>query len=97
MQLVYAIKKLDPDIILTQSGDSYLFPYLIHRSTENGVIDEFILSRDPKPFNRKTGAGQTFFSYGTRFIGQAPFDCTGIHVDENNTFVMRESGFDGFI
>ena len=30
LQLVRVVKELDPDIILTSGGDSYLFPYLIH-------------------------------------------------------------------
>jgi DNA polymerase elongation subunit (family B) len=98
MQLVCAVNKLDPDVILTQSGDSYLFPYLIHRATENGVVDHFILSRDPKPFSRKTTSGQTFFSYGHTFYRASTVRLYGrIHIDEHNTFIMRESGFDGFI
>ncbi len=98
LQLVYAVKKLDPDIILTQSGDSYLFPYLIHRATENGVVDQFILSRDNKPFSRKTGAGQTFFSYGHTFYRASTIRLYGrIHIDEHNTFIIGESGLDGFI
>ena len=32
LQLVYAVNELDPDIILTSAGDSYLFPYLIQKS-----------------------------------------------------------------
>jgi DNA polymerase-2 len=98
LQLVYAVNKLDPDIILTQSGDSYLFPYLIHRATVNSIIDQFILSRDNKAFSRKTASGQTFFSYGHTFYRASTVRLYGrIHIDENNTFIMREAGFDGFI
>ena len=32
LQLVYAVNELDPDVILTSAGDSYLFPYLIKRA-----------------------------------------------------------------
>ena len=39
LQLVYAVNELDPDIILTSAGDSYLFPYLIYRATVNDVLD----------------------------------------------------------
>ncbi len=98
MQLVYAVNKLDPDIVLTQSGDSYLFPYLIHRAAENGVLDQFILSRENRGFSRKTSAGQTFFSYGHTFYRASTVRLYGrIHIDENNTFIMRAAGFDGFI
>lgn len=34
LQLAETTKELDPDIVLTSSGDSYLFPYLIHRAEE---------------------------------------------------------------
>ena len=96
LQLVYAVNKLDPDIVLTQSGDSYLFPYLIRRATLNNVTEEFVLSRDHKPFNRKNASGQTFFSYGHTFYRASTVRLYGrIHIDEHNTFVMRESGFDG--
>ena len=96
MQLVYAVRKLDPDVILTQSGDSYLFPYLIHRATVNNVVDELVLSRDPKPLSRKAASGQTFFSYGHTFYRASTIRLYGrIHIDEHNTFIMRESGFDG--
>jgi DNA polymerase elongation subunit (family B) len=98
LQLVYAVNKLDPDIILTQSGDSYLFPYLIHRATLNSVIDQFILSRENKPFNRKTAFGKTYFSYGHTFYRAGTVRLYGrIHIDENNTFIMTEAGFEGFI
>jgi DNA polymerase elongation subunit (family B) len=98
MQLVYAVNKLDPDVILTQSGDSYLFPYLIHRATVIEMADQFVLSRDNKPFSRKTTAGQTFMSYGHTFYRASTIRLYGrIHIDEHNTFIMRESGFDGLI
>jgi DNA polymerase elongation subunit (family B) len=72
LQLVYAINELDPDIILTTAGDSYLFPYLIYRATVNNVLDNFILSRDNKPFNRKISAATPTFPMAAHFTGQAP-------------------------
>jgi DNA polymerase I len=98
LQLVYAINELDPDVILTSSGDSYLFPYLIQRATINNVLDKFILSRDNTPFNRRMSSGKTYFSYGHTFYRAGTVRLHGrIHIDENNTFIMREAGFEGFI
>ena len=98
LQLVYAIKELDPDIILTTAGDSFLFPYLIHRATTNNILDNFILSRDNKPFSTKISAGNTYFSYGRTFYRAGTLRLYGrIHVDENNTFIIREADFAGFI
>ncbi|HYA77501.1 MAG TPA: DNA polymerase domain-containing protein, partial [Verrucomicrobiae bacterium] len=98
LQLVYAVNELDPDIILTSAGDAFLFPYLIYRATVNSVLDQFILSRDNKPFNSKTSAGNTYFSYGRTFYRAGTVRLYGrIHVDVNNTFIIREADFEGFI
>jgi DNA polymerase, archaea type len=98
LQLVYAVKELDPDVIVTAAGDSFLFPYLIHRSTLNNILSDFILSRDNVPFNRKFSSGKTYFSYGHTFYRAGTVRLHGrIHVDESNTFIIGESGFDGFI
>ena len=98
LQLVYAIQELDPDIILTNAGDSYLFPYLIHRATINDIADTFILSRDKTPFEQKKASGKTYFSYGRTFYRAGTVRLHGrIHIDENNTFIIGEAGLDGFI
>lgn len=98
LQLVYAINELDPDIILTTAGDSFLFPYLIHRANANNILATFILSRDNKPFSTKISAGNTYFSYGRTFYRAGTLRLYGrIHVDENNTFIIREADFAGFI
>jgi DNA polymerase elongation subunit (family B) len=97
LQLVYAVKEFDPDIIVTNAGDSYLFPYLIQRATVNDVFDEFVLSRDDVPLKCKSAGGRTYFSYGHTFYRAGTVRLHGrIHVDESNTFVVKESGFDGF-
>ncbi len=98
LQLVYAVKELDPDIIVTAAGDSYLFPYLLQRAKTNELLDQFILSRDPHPFNHKLStAGHTYVSYGHTFYRASTVRLHGrIHVDESNTFIIKESGFWGF-
>jgi DNA polymerase I len=98
LQLVYAVDELDPDIIVTTAGDDYLFPYLIQRAKVNNVLERFVLSRDKVPFNRKSSMGRTYFSYGHTFYRASTVRLHGrIHIDENNTFIITESGFDGFI
>jgi DNA polymerase I len=96
LQLVRVVKELDPDIILTSGGDSYLFPYLIHRATINNVIDKFSLNRDQIPSISKVGRSRTFFSYGRTFYKAATMRLYGrVHVDRNNTFILNEADFDG--
>jgi DNA polymerase I len=98
IQMTYAVKEFDPDIILTRAGDSYLFPYLIHRATQNDVLDQLVLGRDTVAFNRKTSGGHTYFSYGHTFYRAGTVRLYGrIHVDESNTFIVKESGLDGLI
>jgi len=96
LELVKAVRELDPDIILTKGGDSYLFSYLIQRAKLNNVLDRFKLGRDDTPFIPKPAVGKSFFSYGrvyykapmTRLFGR-------IHVDTTNTFILKESSFQG--
>jgi DNA polymerase elongation subunit (family B) len=96
LKLVETIEALDPDIILTSGGDAFFLPYLIQRASVNGILDKFILSRDPVPFVTKPGQGRTFFSYGRTFYKAPTTRLFGrIHVDERNTFILSESGFDG--
>ena len=97
LQLVYAVNELDPDIILTTAGDSFLFPYLIHRATINNILASFILAETTSLLT-KISAGNTYFSYGRTFYRAGTLRLYGrIHVDENNTFIIREADFAGFI
>ena len=96
LQLVRAVEELDPDIILTSGGDSYLLPYLIHRATISNVLERFILSRDPVSFTPKVVVGRTFFSYGRTFYRAPTTRLFGrVHIDESNTFALSECGFEG--
>lgn len=98
LQLVYAVNELDPDVILTSAGDSYLFPYLIQRAIVNDVLAEFVLGRDKVPFKCKAAVGKTYFSYGRTFYRASIVRLHGrIHIDENNTFIIREADFEGYI
>jgi DNA polymerase elongation subunit (family B) len=98
LQLAKTVKTLDPDFLVTQGGDSYLFPYLIQRATLNGVLKEFSLSRDNTPFAPKKPTGRTFYSYGRSFYRASAIRLYGrIHIDENSGFVLSEAGLDGLI
>ena len=98
INLVKIVKKLDPDFLITQGGDSYLLPYLTRRAAINHVLEEFILSRDNTPVKSKTPSGRTFFSYGRSFYRAGVIRLYGrIHIDESSGFVLSESGFEGLI
>jgi len=96
LQLVMTVKEFDPDIIVTNGGDSYLFPYLTRRATINSVLEDFVLSRDNVHFVSKIGKGRTFFSYGRTFYRAPTTRLFGrVHIDESNTFILNQSGFEG--
>lgn len=98
LELVQAVKREDPDIIFTHGGDSYLFPYLAHRAFINGVLNQFILSREEIPVKAKRSRGRTFFSYG-RVYHKAPIRRLfgRVHIDVDNTFIYTACGMQGLI
>ncbi len=96
LQLSKTVKELDPDIIVTNGGDSYLFSYLLQRAIVSGVSPKFILSRDEVPFVPKAQQGKTFFSYGRTFYKAPTIRLYGrVHIDAGNTFILNESSFQG--
>ncbi len=96
LQLSKMVKVLDPDIIVTNGGDSYLFSYLLQRAIVSEVSDKFILSRDEVPFVPKAQQGKTFFSYGRTFYKAPTIRLYGrVHIDAGNTFILNESSFQG--
>jgi DNA polymerase elongation subunit (family B) len=98
LHTAYLIRKFDPDIILTNGGDSFILPYLTKRASVNNILDHFILNRDKTPLIAKPKKGITYFSYGQTYYRSPTRRLYGrIHVDENNTFVVRESGLHGLI
>ncbi len=98
LEFVEVVKELDSDIILTRGGDSYLFPYLAERASNNGVLDRFVLSREDVPLVAKRRRGTTYFSYGITYYRAPMRRLYGrVHIDENNTFILKKCGFEGLI
>ena len=96
--LTEAVRRVDPDIIFTSGGDSYLLPYLAYRALINRVLDRLILSREAIPVKAEKRRGQTFFSYG-RVYYKAPIRRLfgRIHIDTENTFIYAAAGMEGLI
>jgi DNA polymerase I len=98
LRFVEVVKELDPDILLTRGGDSHVFPYFARRALVNGVLGRFVLSREDIPLVARRRRGTTFFSYGRTYYRAPMRRLYGrVHVDENNTFILRECGLDGLI
>ncbi|MDG6899790.1 MAG: hypothetical protein JRM91_04845 [Nitrososphaerota archaeon] len=93
LKLAEAVRQADPDVILTDDGDTFLFPYLVRRAEANGV--RLSLDRDGAPLKLPSKPGTSYFSYGqihykpsaTRLRGRA-------HIDVNASFAYSEGGLD---
>ena len=98
LELVKTVEQVDPDLILTEGGDSFWLPYLAHRTFVNGIPDGLTLGRDAVPVKASRGSGTTFFSYG-RVYHRAPLQRLfgRVHIDVNNTFIYTACGLEGLI
>jgi DNA polymerase-2 len=94
--LVKAIREADPDFVLTNDGDTFLFPYLIKRAEANGVADRLTFDRDATTMKLPSKAGTSYFSYGRIHYKPSPMKLYGrIHIDVNTSFAYSEAGFEG--
>jgi len=96
MRLVGAFRKIDPDIILTESGDSFIFPYLTRRAQHHGILHEMMLGREEVPLRIYEVQGHSYFSYGKILFKQTAARLLGrLHVDETNGFISSDCGLEG--
>ena len=94
--LVNTIAKADPDFVLTNDGDTFLFPYLIKRAQANGIADRLTLDRDGVVIKPPSKAGTSYFSYGQiHYKPSAMKLCGRLHIDINTSFAYSEAGFEG--
>lgn len=89
------VRRLDPDIIFTQQGDSFVFPYLLHRAQENGV--SLILGREEDDVLKKPAKeGTSYFSYGKILFKPSSIQIRGrVHIDVGNSFAIDHTGLHG--
>ena len=96
MQLVDAFRRIDPDIVLTEGGDSFIFPYLTRRARYRGILNEMILGREETPLRVYEVQGHSYFSYGKILFKQTAARLLGrVHVDETNGFISDDCGLEG--
>ncbi|NVM04482.1 MAG: hypothetical protein HWN67_19320 [Candidatus Helarchaeota archaeon] len=81
------VRKLDPDIIYSNSGDNFLFPYLVARASYHGLNASLTLSRNNYSLEKCQmilSGDSHYFSYGIVYY-RAPsqFYLTGrLHLDK---------------
>ena len=87
------LHRYDPDLILSEWGDSYLLPRLLRQAKALKI--SLPLNRDPgrEPFRKRD---RSYFSYGRIVFKDSAIYLFGrLHVDLRNSFVCGESGLEG--
>lgn len=94
--LTRAIKEADPDFILTNDGDTFLFPYLVKRAEASGIPGMLTFDRDGTAMKLPSKGGTSYFSYGKIHYKPSAIKLFGrLHIDINTSFAYSEAGFDG--
>src|SRR5436309_2956933 len=89
------LRRYDPDVLITDWGDSYLFPRLLMLASQLRI--RLALNRDPLR-SVETRAPRSYFSYGRIIASAGARTLYGrLHIDRHNSFVMAETGFAGLI
>src|SRR5467141_1073531 len=96
LSLVETFKEMDPDIVITEGGDSFIFPYLARRAHKNGMLNRLVLGRDPSPLRVYEVQGHSYFSYGKILYRETAARLLGrLHVDDHNAFISADCGLEG--
>jgi hypothetical protein len=85
--------RCDPDIVLTEYGDSYLMPTITSLARQQNI--PLLLNRD-RTAGYMTTKESSFFQYGKIIHKDGAFELAGRwHVDVDNSFTVVESDLDG--
>jgi DNA polymerase I len=96
LRLVETFQSLDPDIVVTDGGDAFIFPYLARCADQCGVLDRLILGRERTQLRVHEVQGHSYFSYGKILYRQTAARLLGrLHIDEANAFFVNDCGLEG--
>src|SRR5947199_5158439 len=96
LSLVQTFNEIDPDIVITEGGDSFIFPYLAKRAHKNGTLNRLVLGRDSSPLRVYEVQGHSYFSYGKILYRETAARLLGrLHVDQRNAYVSADCGLEG--
>ena len=91
LDCVKLVQQKNPDFIFTKKGDTWDFPYLIHRATENKISEKLILGRESMPILASKRAGNSYYSYGQIHYKPTAVKLYGrIHIDKSNCFLWED-------
>jgi len=87
--------RFDPDLILTNHGDAWLFPKLTEWSKETGLRLDINRDKDREIQTKKAGS---YFAYGQTIHRGAQSHLFGRwHIDRRNALLFSEYGLDGVL
>jgi DNA polymerase elongation subunit (family B) len=96
-ELVKTVKRMDPDVLLTENGDGFVLPYLYARAKLNGLDKEFVLGREERDARPKK-KGKSYFSYGNILYKPPAYTLRGrLHIDTKSSFMYSDGGMFGLI
>ena len=91
------LHKKNPDIILTENGDSFLFPLIHKRATVHGVVDALSFGRDQSKL-KQVKQDSSYTSYGRVLYRPAWYVFHGrFHIDTKHSFFYQHGRFDGLL
>ncbi|MGD0588645.1 MAG: DNA polymerase domain-containing protein [Thermoplasmata archaeon] len=96
--LVDELARSDPDVLLTEGGDSFDLPWLYRRAAACGLApEEFPLGRERGRF-RPSRPARSFESYGRVLYRSASYPLPGrFHVDRENSFLYDDAEIAGLV
>lgn len=92
LDFVKSIEVQDPDFIITKKGDTFDFPYLIHRAQQNNVSERLVLGRERQvSLTKPLSKGSSYFSYGRMYFKPSAIKLLGrIHIDTGSCFIWND-------
>ncbi|MBM4332619.1 MAG: hypothetical protein FJ117_15620 [Deltaproteobacteria bacterium] len=91
------LQRYDPDLLLTDHGDSFIIPSLLRLSQRWRVPLQF--DREPAPIRRAiVTEGRSYFTYGKIVYNGPDYPFFGrLHVDRQNSFFYSATGLEGIV
>lgn len=92
-KLVKNIQRIDPDIVLTEGGNRFIFPYLVYRSYVNDFSNDFVLGREKMKRKIRGVKGRVYSSYGRVYYKPRSFRLLGrLHIDLEDSMIYSDRG-----
>ncbi len=96
LEVAQAFREMDPDIVLTDGGDSFIFPFLARKAQELEILEKLVLGREASPLRVYDFQGHSYFSYGKILYRDTAARLLGrLHIDEKNAFISSDCDLDG--